>query len=311
MDALKNAVRNYAARHANRDGLALTLVPGLRMMCVESPPGELHSIYRPLVCLVLQGAKHMTVGTEERVFSAGQSVIVSADMPVVGRIVQASRDEPYLAIAVELEMTILRELAAQLGYVRPQRPSEIRTLFAEDTEAAALDCASRLMRLVDRPDAALLLRPGIMRELHYWLLSGQHGAALRTVADPDSHASRLGAAIAILRTDYRSRVPVERLAATAAMSLTAFHKHFKHMTSLTPVQYQKRLRLIESRRLMQDEAFSASSAAFEVGYESVSQFTREYARLFKAPPKRDTLRVRDATRRVNDGMQQHEPADAA
>lgn len=311
MDALKNAVCDFTARHANRDGLALTPVPGLRMMCVEFPPGELHSIYRPLVCLILQGAKQLTVGTQQRVFSAGQSVIVTADMPVVGRIVQASRAEPYLAIAVELEMSILHELAAQLGSVRPQRPSEIRTLFAEDTEAAALDCASRLMRLLDRPEATPLLRPGIMRELHYWLLSGPHGAALRTVADPDSHASRLGASIAILRTDYRSRVPVERLAAVAAMSLTAFHKHFKHMTSLTPVQYQKRLRLIEARRLMLDEAFSASSAAFEVGYESVSQFTREYARLFKAPPKRDALRVRGAIGRNDDGMRQDGPADAA
>ena len=263
------------------------------------------------MCLILKGAKQMTVGREERVFCAGQSVIVSADMPVVGRIVQASPSEPYLAVAVELEMTILRELAAQLGGVRPQRPSESRTLFAQDTEAATLDCASRLMRLLDRPDAAPLLRPGIMRELHYWLLSGEHGAALRALADPDSHASRLAAAIAILRAEYRSRMPIERLAAAAAMSLTAFHKHFKHMTSLTPGQYQKRLRLIEARRIMLDEGFSASSAAFEVGYESVSQFTREYGRLFQAPPKRDALRVRYASRAVKEGIRKAGQANAA
>jgi AraC-like DNA-binding protein len=184
-------------------------------------------------------------------------------------------------------------------------------LFAQDTEAATLDCASRLMRLLDRPDAAPLLRPGIMRELHYWLLSGEHGAALRALADPDSHASRLAAAIAILRAEYRSRMPIERLAAAAAMSLTAFHKHFKHMTSLTPGQYQKRLRLIEARRLMLDEGFSASSAAFEVGYESVSQFTREYGRLFQAPPKRDALRVRYASRAVKEGIRMAGQANAA
>ncbi len=141
-----------------------------------------------------------------------------------------------------------------------------------------------------------------MRELHYWLLSGQHGAALRSLAAPDSNVSRLAAAIAILRQEYRSRIPVERLAAAAAMSLTAFHKHFKHMTSLSPGQYQKRLRLIEARRLMLDEGFSASSAAFEVGYESVSQFTREYRRLFQAPPKRDALRVRNALGGPESGM---------
>jgi AraC-like DNA-binding protein len=301
MDSLKQAVRTYAANHANSDGLAVTPVPGLRMMCVESPGGDLHSIYRPLVCHVLQGAKRMTVGREERVVSAGQSVIVSADMPVAGRIVEATPSAPYLAVAVELEMAILREVAAQLGSVDAPRPSAMRTLFASDTEAAALDCASRLMRLLDRPEAAPLLRPGILRELHYWLLSGSHGPDLRALADPSSHAGRLGAAIAILRAEYRSRIPVERLAEAAAMSLTAFHKHFKQLTSLTPGQYQKRLRLVEARRVMLDEGFSASSAAFEVGYESVSQFTREYRRLFQAPPRRDALRVRGASRQPEAG----------
>jgi AraC-like DNA-binding protein len=309
MDQLKQAVRTYAGAHANGDGLALTPVPGLRMMCLESPAGDLHSVYRPLVCLILQGAKRMIVGREERVFSAGQSVIVSADMPVVGRIVQASPSEPYLAIAVELEMSTLRDVAVQLGDVPAQRPSEMRTLFADDTNAAALDCASRLMRLLDRPDAIPLLRPGITWELHYWLLSGQHGPALRALAAPDSHASRLGAAIAILRAEYRSRVSVERLAAAAAMSLTAFHKHFKHMTSLTPGQYQKRLCLIEARRLMLDEGFSASSAAFEVGYESVSQFTREYGRLFQVPPKRDALRARSESSTAGRRVLESKPAN--
>lgn len=292
MNSLKKAVRTYASRHANNDGLATTPVPGLRMMCVEAPAGDLHSVYRPLVCLVLQGAKRLIVGREERIFSAGQSVIVSADMPVVGRIVEASQSEPYLAVAVELETATLRELAVQMGGSHPRRPSQIHTLFTENTEDTLIDCALRLTRLLDRPEATPLLHPGIMRELHYWLLSGSHGADLRALADPDSHANRLATAIAILRREYRSRVPVERLAQAAAMSLTAFHKHFKHMTSLTPGQYQKRLRLIEARRLMLEDGFSASNAAFEVGYESASQFTREYGRLFQVPPKRDTLRMR-------------------
>ena len=295
METLKQAVRAYAARHANADGLAFTPITGLRMMCVTVPRGDLHSIYRPLVCLVLQGAKRMTVGREERIFSAGQSAIVSADMPVVGRIVRASAEEPYLAIAIELEMTILRDLAGQLGGVTTSRAAEVQTLFSSDTEAAMIDCAGRLMGLLDRPEAAPFLRPGIVQELHYWLLTGSHGAALRALADPGSHAARLGAAIALLRSEYRTRLPLGRLAEAAAMSLTAFHKRFKQLTSLTPGQYQKRLRLIEARRLMVEEGFTASSAAFEVGYESVSQFTREYRRLFEAPPKQDALRQRGRT----------------
>ncbi|HEX2117109.1 MAG TPA: AraC family transcriptional regulator, partial [Alphaproteobacteria bacterium] len=211
MDALRQAVREYASRHANGDGLALTPVPGLRMMCAEAPRGILHSTYRPLVCLVLQGAKHMVVGAEEQVFVQGQSVIVAADMPVAGRIVQASRTEPYLAVAVELDMAILSDIAVHFGDPATQRSSVMRTLFVEDTEQAALDCAMRLMRLLDRPDAVPILHSGIMRELHYWLLSGRHGAALAALALPDSHASRLGRAIAILRAEYRTRIPVERL----------------------------------------------------------------------------------------------------
>ncbi|WP_083901003.1 AraC family transcriptional regulator [Azospirillum sp. B4] len=294
MDALKEAVRSYAFTHANPDGLALTSVPGLRMMCVETPRGDLHSVYRPLVCLVLQGAKAMTVGGEQRTISAGQSIIVSADMPVVGRVVQASPSKPYLAVAVELQQGVLGELTAHLGAVRAARTSRTPTLFSENTNNAVMDCALRLMCLLDRPEAIPLLHEGITRELHYWLLSGQHGEALRALADPTSYASRLGAAIAVIRRDYRSRILVDQLAAVAGMSLTAFHKHFKQMTSLTPGQFQKRLRLTEARRLMLEHGFSATSAALDVGFESVSQFTREYGRLFKTPPKRDVLRVRDA-----------------
>ncbi|KIN15864.1 AraC family transcriptional regulator [Vreelandella titanicae] len=297
MNSLKQAVRAYTSRYADNRGMALTPVPGLRMMCLKAPSGDLHSVYRPLICLVLQGAKRLIVGNEERVFSSGQSVLVSADMPVIGRVVQASQSEPYLAIAVELEVALLRELTAHIDTPRPQRSSEMPTLFAVDTEAALLDCASRLMHLLDRPEAAPLLSPGIMRELHYWLLSGPHSNALRTLADPDSHASRLADAISILRAEYRSRLSVERLAAEASMSLSSFHKHFKYMTSLTPGQYQKRLRLVEARRLMLEEGSSASKAAFEVGYESASQFTRDYGHLFQVPPKRDVLRGRSATER--------------
>lgn len=295
MNSLKQAVQTYARLHANHDGLVATPVPGLSMMCVENPAGDLQSVYKPMVCLVLQGAKRMTVGHQTRVVAGGESAIVSADMPVVGRIVQASQSKPYLAVAIDLDRRILRELTAHMGSAPAQRPSKMQTLFAVDTDAEVIDCASRLMKLLDRPESEPLLRPGIMQELHYWLLSGPHGIALRDIADPDSYASRLAAAIEMLRANYTSRVPVEQLATKAGMSLSSFHKHFKHMTSLTPGQYQQRLRLIEARRLMLDEGVTASNAAFEVGYESVSQFTREYGRLFKAPPKRDALRLQKTT----------------
>jgi len=311
IELLKRAVEAYANCQTGSEGRFETPVPGLSMKYTTGPCSAQHSIYRPLVCVILQGTKRLTVGKEERVFFPGQSFIVSADMPVKGQIM-TSRDEPFSAIAVELEMATLRELAAQMGGVRPaQRSSGTCNLFAADTETAMLDSILRLVQLINRPEAMQLLRPGIMQELHYWLLSGPHGAVLQTLADPNSHAGRLTAAINILRAEYRSRVPVERLASAAAMSLTAFHKHFKQMTSLTPGQYQKRLRLIEARRLMLDEGLSATSAAFEVGYESVSQFTHDYGRLFKAPPKRDALRIQAASRWISDDMRGDERANAA
>ncbi len=296
MKSLHQAVCAYAARHANRDGLAFTPVQGLRMMCVHSPQGALHSIYKPLVCLVLQGAKRMTVGLEKRVISAAQTVIVTADMPVVGRIIEASPSAPYVAIAIELDMSILREVTMQGGGAHMPHPARAQTLLTDNTDAEVLDCAARLMRLVDKPDAIPVLRPAILRELHYWLLSGAHGATLRALTAPENYTARLNGAIALLRREFRSRLSMEQLATAASMSLSAFHKHFKQLTSLTPGQYQKRLRLIEARRLMLDEGFSASRAAFEVGYESASQFTREYRRMFRMPPKQDALRVRAGAR---------------
>jgi AraC-like DNA-binding protein len=264
------------------------------MMCLDAPGGSLQSTYKPLVCLILQGAKHMTVGTETRIFRRGQSVIVSADMPVTGRIVEASRAHPYLAVAVELDMAILKDIAVHLPCAAGGGPGDMQSLFVEDTSDAILDCALRLMRLLNRPEATPVLHPAIMRELHYWLLAGKHGDALKALAIPESYASRLAAAVSILRAEYRTRVAMERLARAAAMSLTAFHKHFKSLTTLTPGQYQKRLRLVEARRLMLDDGFRASRAALEVGYESVSQFTREYRRMFGAPPRQDSQRIRPA-----------------
>jgi AraC-like DNA-binding protein len=290
MSELKRAVQEYAGRHANGDGLVLTRVPGLRMMCVHAPTGPMRSIYRPLVCLILQGSKRMAVGSHESMFSEGASVIVTGDVPVSGTVVTASRAEPYLAIAVELDVGLLRELAADMHSSSTDcNAVDVVPLFTQSMDGAALDCALRLVHLLDQPEAIPFLHPSIMRELHYWLLVGKHGAVLRTLARPDSIASRLAPSIALLRSEFRSRLPVSRLADAAAMSPTAFHMRFKKLTLMTPIQFQKRLRLIEARRLLVHEGSSASQAAFDVGYESISQFTREYARMFGAPPKRDSL----------------------
>ncbi|MGB3611666.1 MAG: AraC family transcriptional regulator [Cellvibrio sp.] len=283
---LIDAAQRYARRHANSDGLAVTPVPGLRMMCLSVPNRKLQSVYRPLVCLVLQGRKQLLVGHQQQLCTAGESVIVSADMPVLGQVVEASATVPYVALAIELDMALLQELADEQASSRV-RSSASNVVFMQNIDEIILDCSTRLMRLIDRPDAIPVLLPGIMKELHFWLLDGPNGEQLRALAAADSYPNRLRRAIAILRAEFQQRIPVERLAQAAAMGVTAFHKHFKQLTSLTPGQYQKRLRLIEARRLMLYQGSTASNAAYAVGYESVPHFTRDYRQMFGAPPAQD------------------------
>lgn len=289
LEALKSAVRSYADRHCDADGFAIPPVPGLKMLRVYAPCGPMSSIYRPLVCLVLQGAKLVTIHGEQRTFRGGQSIIIGMDAPVIGHIVEASRDKPYLALAIELDMLAMQSVLLELGVNEaPRRPES--TLFVESLEDAILNCAIRLMRLIDRPEAIPVVRPAVLRELHYWLLTGTHAHTLRQWCLPNSHIERVARAVKILRADFRKSIAVERLADAAGLSLTAFRRHFRSITSVSPNQFQKQLRLAEARRLMMSSGYSASRAAFEVGYLSASQFSREYARMFGSPPRKDLSR---------------------
>ena len=165
----------------------------------------------------------------------------------------------------------------------------------DQTDAEVADVALRLMRLLDRPASLPVLQAQLVREMHSWLLAGRHGTAIRRLGWPDDHAERIGRAVAMLRVDFTKPIRVERLAAEAGMSPSVFHQHFRAVTSLSPLQFQKHLRLIEAKRLMLSDGTNATHAAYAVGYESVSQFTREYGRLFGSPPLRD---ARDARRSI-------------
>ena len=290
--ALQRVIRTYVDLHGDALG-AGTPLQGVGMMRVYSPTGILKSIYKPIVCLILQGAKQVTVGQDTYTFSAGQSALVSADVPVVSRITRASRAEPYLALAIELDMALLLDLATQLGNPT-DATAAVPVVLVCDTDAAVADCALRLTHLLDRPEAIPLLHPSIMRELHYWLLVGKHGRAVRGLACPGGAAQRIARAVALMRGEFDRPLRVERLAAVAGMSASSFHHHFRAITSLSPMQFQKQLRLIEARRRMLGDGLPANRAALEVGYESVTQFTREYGRMFGLPPGRDISESRAA-----------------
>lgn len=290
MTTLLDAVRTHAAHHAGAAGIAMTAIPGLATVTARAPTALAHDIYRPLVCLVVQGRKHVTQGEQSFSFSAGESLIITADVPVTSRIVEASPAKPYYSLVMELDLGLVTALSAEMEAAHLADPAPVRTA---PTDAEVSEAALRLLRLLDRPQALPVLRSQLVRELHYWLLAGRHGAALRRLGWPDGHVQRVARAVAILRAEFARPVPVARLAAAAGMSLSSFHQHFRAVTTLTPLQFQKQLRLIEARRLMLQDGASAASAAFAVGYESVPQFTREYGRMFGLSPARDVKAARD------------------
>lgn len=293
IESLRDAVQAYADAHADASGFAATPVEGLTLMRVRAPTGLIKVIYRPLVCLVLQGTKEVTVAATTYRFAAGQSALVSADVPAVSRIVRASPAAPYAAVAVDLDPALFREVSTQLG-LRLEPGSEPPDVSVGDTDAAVAECALRLVRLLDRPEAIPVLHAALVRELHYWLLAGRHGAVVRRLAGADGSARGVARATALLRAEFDRPVAGERLAAAAGMSPSGFYQHFRAVTSLSPLQFQKQLRLIEARRLMVNDALTAGQAAFRVGYESVSQFSREYGRMFGLPPARDRSESRAA-----------------
>ena len=278
-----------AHRHAQANGVAATPIPGLALVRETAPTALQHAINRPLVALVLQGGKRVTMGSRTFEFGAGESLLITADVPTVSQITRASAAAPYLSLAVDLDPAVIESLVAEMGPVPFAAGMPIRV---DPTEAEVADAALRLMHLLDRPASLPILRTSSIRELHFWLLLGRHGGAIRSLGVADSHAQRVGRAVAYIRANFAKPLRVEQLAEAAGMSVSALHGHFRAATSLTPLQFQKQLKLIEARRAMLADGSTIGNASYAVGYESVPQFTREYGRLFGLPPARDMKAAR-------------------
>lgn len=285
MDTLLDLVRRHADAHADADGVARTPIRGLTAIRATAPSGLVYAISRPLACLVLQGGKHVTMGRQAFDFAAGDSLLITADVPTESRITRASIAAPYYSLVLDFDPAVIADLAAAMTAVEVADRAPVRV---DATAADVAEAALRLMRLVDRPATRPVLEDQHLREMHYWLLAGRHGSAIRQLGWPDGPARRIARAVAVLRAEFAEPLPVARLAAVAGMSPSSFHEHFRTATSLSPRQFQKRLRLIEARRLMLAEGAPAAAAAYAVGYRSVQQFTREYGRMFGLPPVRDT-----------------------
>lgn len=281
---LTQRVLNYADRQSVGIEPYYTEIPGLSVVRHFRPTDLMPVLYRPIFCLVLQGAKQTCLGDEIITFAQRRSVIVGLELPTFARVVEASRDRPYVAVALQIDMTLIKELAAEVDAVGDDdgRASAIAAGEADDAVVNAMD---RLFGLLDKPAAVAVLRPLIMREIHFWLLSASHGGLLRQLVRTNSNVARISEVIVHIRRNYAEPLRVPELARSVGMSESAFHQHFKAVCGTTPLQFQKRLRLIEARRLMISESHSVSSAAAAVGYESPTQFSREFARMFGSSPR--------------------------
>lgn len=252
-------------------------------------------IYEPVVCLILQGAKVTSIGGQVADLKAGDALLVSHDLPVVSKITRASLEAPYLALILSLDMALVRGLYELVGdEVAPS--DDARSITVGLTDPAWLDPLGRYLALMDRPLDARVLGTSLLREIHYRLLLSSIGGRLRNLLAVDSHASRIAKAIAQMRRGFRSPLAVADLAQTAGMSPSSFHDHFRSVTGTTPLQYVKELRLMAACRLLLEEGCSVSAAAYSVGYESPTHFSRDYSRKFGRPPSRDAGDIAAAAR---------------
>ncbi len=290
-DQLAEILLRYTDSRLGEESPFRTAIDGLVILRSDHPKPPTHMISRPAMCIVAQGAKWAMFGGNRLEYRAGQALVVGVETPSIGRVFEASPGEPCLVLAFELDLAIMRSVAE--GLDTPPRISgeQGRGVFVTDFQGPLADCALRLVRLLDTPKAIPTLYPVIMREICYWLLTGPHGGDVARMSLANSPSQPVMRAMQSLRKRFRETVRIEELAAIAQMSPSAFHRQFKTLTALTPLQYQKHLRLLEARRLMISSAVNVEAASFRVGYESPSQFSREYTRMFGTPPKRDAKQM--------------------
>ncbi|WP_124407895.1 AraC family transcriptional regulator [Pseudomonas sp. R4-39-08] len=290
-----NELRALATGAENRR--TETGIPRVAMVQGKIPEHLLAAVYDPMINVILQGSKSMTVGDRTLRYDPATYFVMSIDLPAVGAVHPAATGEPYLAVSLTLDPAVLSTLFADLP--KPATRIDNRPGFSVASVTPDLmDAWVRMLRLMGDPDAIAALAPAYEREIIFRVLQGPHGWMLREIAVPDTAMARVNLAIQWIRRDFAETLRVERLAERASMSVSAFHRHFKAVTNLSPLQYQKRVRLLHARTLMVAGAKSVMAAAFEVGYESATQFSRDYARLFGLPPARDAGRILGDTRDV-------------
>jgi AraC-like DNA-binding protein len=299
--AAREAQRAQASRDELVERLARTLpedgpaepLDGLEIRRASSTTELGHSVFYPAFCVIAQGSKEVLLGERRYRYDPAHYLIATAALPIAIRISEASPARPYLGLILRLDPILVGSVMVEAGHMTSRSRSDVTAIDVSRLDAGLLDAVVRLVRLLDAPAEARVLAPLVTREIIYRLLLGAQGGRLRHVAVLGGAAHRIVQAIARLRKDFDQPLRIEDLARELGMSVSGFHHHFKAVTAMSPLEFQKQLRLQEARRLMLGEGFDATGAGLHVGYRDVSQFTREYKRLFGAPPMRDVARLRE------------------
>lgn len=290
----KNELIALVEKYSDGDGIHPTAITGVRCLKLSQPSLKMPVVYNPSFCIILQGSKQAVLESEIYHYGPSEYIVVSVDLPVVGQVIEATAQEPYLSLQLDIDPHELSELISQRNFSTATTTHTERGLFVGKADDALADSILRLARLLDNPQDIPFLAPLSIREIYYRLLNSEHGHTIAQMAIAGSNMQRIADVIRMLKENYTKPIRVEVMAEMANMSPSSFHHHFKEVTAMSPLQYQKRLRLLEARRLMLAEMKNAAFAAYQVGYESSSQFSREYSRMFGAPPSADIERMRVA-----------------
>jgi AraC-like DNA-binding protein len=282
------------ARAIREDGVIQPL-QGLHLSRLSAPLEKIHGVLEPSLCVIAQGSKEVLLGDSRYRYDPLHYLLATMDLPSVGRVVEVSRERPYLSLRLELPAALVSSIMVEAGHSSsPEQAADVRAIDVSPLDANLLDAVVRLVKLLDSPTEAAILMPMIMREIIYRLLMSDQGDRLRHLTVLGGYTPAIARAVQRLRQDFDQPLRIEQLARELGMSVSGFHHHFKAVTAMSPLQFQKQLRLQEARRLMLGENLDAANAAYRVGYNDASHFNREYKSIFGVPPMRDVQRLREA-----------------
>ncbi|MBT2696132.1 AraC family transcriptional regulator [Bacillus sp. ISL-40] len=279
--------------HIGQDGSHMTAIPSLFFSRYSNETGPNYGVYKPSLCIVVQGMKEVLLSQERFQYGPADYLVASVKLPITGQVTEASFQVPYLALKIEFTASQILEVLRESEMGVDKKENAKRGMYVSKIEPFLLDTVTRLARLLDNPKDIPVLAPLIMKEIIYRVLQGEHGGMLKQIAIEGSSANQISDVIEYIMNNYGKSFKIEELAEIANMSVSSLHRHFKEVTAMSPIQFQKQLRLQEARSLLLSESADAADVAFRVGYDSPSQFSREYSRMFGLPPKEDIKRLRE------------------